>query len=308
MNSSTQRVTSSATDRIGYGAIHLDVTDRTRSVAFWREAVGLVERDAGDDQVILGTPERDLVVLHPGAQRGVQRGYAGLYHLALHVPTEAEFARTIARFALHRVGQSPTDHIFSKATYVTDPDGITVEVTFETPDRFAGAEISGRSIALIDDQGRRRGPTEALDLAPVMALYDEDEPPGPMDAATTIGHIHLYVGDLGANVAFYRDVVGFDEHMIMDAIGMADMSAGGVFPHRLAMNIWQGVGVPPAPLGTAGMRAAEMLVRDSEALSAIAARAGVTVDSDGTLDLRDPAGNRIRLTHDAAADPGPTPH
>ena len=41
-------------------------------------------------------------MLHAGADRGPQRGHSGLYHVALHLPDEREFARVIARLGAAR--------------------------------------------------------------------------------------------------------------------------------------------------------------------------------------------------------------
>src|SRR3712207_8883040 len=52
--------------------------------------------------VRLGAGGRALVVLHPGARGPVVREAAGLYHLALHLPSLAEFARVVARIQAAR--------------------------------------------------------------------------------------------------------------------------------------------------------------------------------------------------------------
>lgn len=114
---------------------------------------------------------------------------------------------------------------------------------------------------------------------------------------TFIGHVHLHVSDLDHAVAFYRDVVRFTEHAVMRPYGMADLAAGGTFPHRIAVNDWHGPHArQPAP-GTAGMRHFELTVADATAFAALTGRlvaAGVShaVVPDG-LRFADPAGNLI---------------
>ncbi len=293
--------TAVAADRITYGAVELDVTDIGRSLAFWRDLIGLAELARDESGAVrLGSGERDLIVLHPGAERPVLRGHAGLYHVALHLPDGPEFARILARLAALRASQAPTDHIFSMATYLTDPDGIGLELTLETPERFAGFEIGPGSIVVLDSDGRRRGPTEPLDLAPVLEWLGDRPLIEPFAPGATVGHVHLHVPDLAAGVAFHRDVIGFDEHMVMPAIGMADLSAGGRFPHRLALNVWNGPRAVQPPPGTAGMRRFTLRLRDAGALDAARERlvaAGIANEQgpDG-IETRDPAGNPLRLT------------
>jgi catechol-2,3-dioxygenase len=83
-------------DAITYGAVHLGVVDVGRSLAFWRDRVGLTELARSADDVELGAGGRALIVLHGGAVRPQLRGHAGLYHVALHLPSERELARAIA--------------------------------------------------------------------------------------------------------------------------------------------------------------------------------------------------------------------
>ena len=96
-HSTTPTVSSVESDFVTFGAVHLDVTDRERALAFWRDLVGLqMLRDDGD-VVVLGVPGRPLVVLHPGATSPLPRHTSGLYHLAIHVPTMEDFARELGR-------------------------------------------------------------------------------------------------------------------------------------------------------------------------------------------------------------------
>ena len=219
-------------ETITYGAVHLDVVDAERSLAFWRDLLGLAELSRSDEVVELGVDGRSLVVLHPGARRGPLRGHAGLYHLAIHLPNEEEFARVLARLAAARVPQAPTDHVFSKATYLSDPDGIQLELTLETPERMSEIEVGPASLVIRDSDGRVRGMTEPLDVDEVLSHLSDGELDRPLPSGTKVGHVHLHVSDLEAARRFYRDVIGFHEHTFVPGIGFADLGAGGRFPHR----------------------------------------------------------------------------
>ena len=205
----------------------------------------------------------------------------------------------LVRLARANVPQAPTDHIFSMATYLSDPDGIMLELALETPERYGSIEVGPRTITILDSEGRRRGATEPLDVAAAIAPLAGGEVEGPLPAGSYIGHVHLHVGDLQAAHHFYRDVIGFREHAYMGPIGMADLGAGGDFPHRIALNDWQGAGARQAPPGTAGMRRFDLILRDGglEQLAARAAAAGVPlVPAEGaTASLEDPAGNSLSV-------------
>lgn len=289
-------------DRLTYGAVHLDVLDLERSLAFWRDLIGLADLEGAGDGARLGVDGRPLIVLHPGADHRPLRGHAGLYHVAIHLPNEREFARVLARIAAAGVPQAPTDHVFSKATYLNDPDGIQLELTLETPERAGEVTVGPGSITIRDNEGRVRGMTEALDVREVLSHLDDGALDRPLPSGTTVGHLHLHVADLEATRSFYADVIGFQANTFVPAIGFADLSAGGRFPHRFAFNVWQGEGAPPTPAGTAGLRFFELIVEPGE-LAAIHARletAGHTAELQGdTLTTRDPSGNELRLAERA---------
>lgn len=269
-----------ASDALAYGAVHLNVTDHERSLLFWRDLIGLAQLGRDDDGALrLGVDDAELVVLHPGATRPVQRGYSGLYHLAIHMPSEAEFARILGRLFAARYPNAPTDHITHWATYLDDPDGINIEIAFETIDRVSTLEIVGGRPQIIDVEGRRHDMTEPLALEEVFSFREDDDVSGPLPEGARIGHVHLYVGDLEAAQAFYEEI-GFTRHMNAEDIGFADLSLGGTFPHRIAVNIWQGVGAPQAPEGTAGMRHFELISRDP---------------AEAKGELTDPAGNSLMV-------------
>src|ERR1700753_3340002 len=151
-----------AGETIAHGAVHLDVTDLPRALSFWRDLLGLTDLGEADAVARLGAGGRELIVLHAGAERPPQRGHSGLYHVALHLPDARDFPRVIARLAAARYPQAPTDHIFSQATYLDDPDGIGLELTLETPERVAEVEVRGAEFRLVDTGGGLRRPAGPL--------------------------------------------------------------------------------------------------------------------------------------------------
>src|ERR1700753_351383 len=151
-----------AGETIAHGAVHLDVTDLPRALAFWRDLLGLTDLGGADGVPRLAAGGRALIVLPAGAERPPRRGHSGLYHVALHLPDAREFARVIARLAAARYPQAPTDHIFSQATYLDDPDGIGLELTLETPERVAEVEVRGAEFRLVDTGGGLRRPAGPL--------------------------------------------------------------------------------------------------------------------------------------------------
>ena len=72
-----------------------------------------------------------------------------------------------------------------------------------------------------------------------------------IDPRVDIGHVHLKVADIDRALAFYRDVLGFEE---MQRYGdqAAFISAGG-YHHHIGLNTWESKGGSPPPPGTTGL-------------------------------------------------------
>jgi catechol 2,3-dioxygenase len=280
---------------ITFGSVHLDIQDLDQSVAFWRQLVGLNQLEMTDGSAALGVDDAPLVVLHASATRPVQRGYSGLFHLAIQLPNEPELARVIARLNAygHRFGAS--DHIVAKSLYLNDPDGIGLEIAFETPERVRSYwwnEGTDDPI-VIDAEGRRRQGVEPLDLAEVLAKLSDDDIRRTLPSGTNVGHLHVQVGDLDASYRFYRDGIGLTSNLYAPWAGYGDLGAGGRVAHRIALNTWQGAGIPPRPAGVAGMRSFTIRFASQERLREAVARIGNAEPRGDEYLARDPDGNAM---------------
>ena len=280
-----------------FGAVHLDVHRTDEQIAFWRDLIGMQVRRQEKDVIELGTATETLVALHPGARTPFKKGYSGLYHLAVHAPDEAEFARIAARLLRSRRPIAPTDHIMSKAIYLEDPDGMTVEVTLETPERMPEWKVhfEGRSVWVLDSEGRKRSPVEPLDMHDVLLHLAPDRIDEKLSPRAKVGHVHLHVGDIPKAAAFYEGL-GFLRTTYLPQHSMADFGAGGAFKHRVATNQWMGPNAPQAPPGTAGLRHFTIRFADRAKLdAALAKHPEAGPREDGYL-VQDPSGNKMVLT------------
>src|SRR5258708_16911113 len=77
----------------GRGAVHIAVTDGDRALRFYRDYVGLTPLDPGEGTIRMGAGNREIVVLHPGAERPAVPHTSGLYHLAILVPDRRDLPR-----------------------------------------------------------------------------------------------------------------------------------------------------------------------------------------------------------------------
>ena len=282
-------------EMITFGAVHLDIYNLARSIQFWRDLVGLHPLDATDGVTALGVDGNPLVILHPMATRPIQRGYSGLFHLAINLPSEAELARVIARVRAsgHRYGTS--DHIVAKSLYLHDPDGIGLEVTFETPERVRSFqwEEGTESPLVIDSEGRRRHGVEPLDVDEVLAKLPDHNIERRVPSGTIIGHLQFQVGNLEASYAFYRDKVGLIPSMYAPWGRYGDLGAGGPVGHRIALNMWHGIGAPPRPSDMAGLHSCTIRFAKEEDLKAAVTRIGNAEQHGDEYMVRDPDGNAL---------------
>ena len=288
------RAAAPSADFVTFGAVHLDITDAGQSLAFWRDRVGLQLRGQDADGALhLGTDEETLLVLHPGATSPARRGHAGLYHLAIHLPDEGEFARVLARLFDRRTFMSPTDHVFSKAIYLDDPDGLGLEFTLETPERLRSVRMTPMGPEVIDASGQRRSGRDPLDVRAVLSHLPDNDLDRPLPLGTRIGHMHLHVGEIAGNRRFYENDLGF---ILANDFGSGvDFHANGRFKHRMAINTWQGTGVTQPPAGTAGLRHFTIRFDTPQRLQGALERVDRSQPhADGHL-VHDPAGNAIVL-------------
>ena len=278
-----------------FGAVQLQVVDLQRSSEWWREVVGLRPLDDRTGTVDLGVDTDALVVLREGATSRTRRGYAGLYHLALVLPDAAAFAHTVARILASGERFGATDHLVAQSIYLQDPDGIGVELALETPERVRVARWLDTEPEIIDTEGRRRSGAEPLDLDRVLAAEEFDDLSVLLARGTRVGHVHLQVADFAASYRFYRDELGFVQENYAPQVGFGDLGAGRPMTHRIAVNVWQGSGVPPRPPAMAGMEQFTLRFASADRLAGVLDR----VDAEpraGAHIVRDPDGNAISLT------------
>ncbi|SMY07257.1 VOC family protein [Flavimaricola marinus] len=278
-------------DRLSWGVVELQVTDLDRAVAFWTSALGLIVRDTAAPGVALGTRVRTLIVLHPGAVVPVKAPFTGMYHLAIGMRSQAEFSRLLARLIQRNVPVAPTDHLMAKSLYLHDPDGLEIEITLETPERFSHFGDMSRGPRLYDVDGIVHSGRGPLDVRAELSHAAGADPMAPMAGDGYVAHLHFKVAALEPALNWF-ETLGFERHLTLDGWGFADMGAGAPNTHRLAMNTWAGPNRPPMPQDMAGLVHYELIAHGD-----LAATPHLRQDGDvrrGT----DPAGVAVTLRTD----------
>jgi len=261
------------------GPVELSVSDLERTLDYWQGVVGLrvLARDNG--RASLGT-DTELVrfVEEPGARSA--RGFAGLFHVALLLPSRRDLARWLAHAGQDRVAlEGLSDHAVSEAIYLRDPDEHGIEIYADRPRE----QWEGRVRELMT--------TLPLDVDSLFA--ELDKPQVVLPNGTVVGHTHLCVSDVADTVHFYGDELGFE---VMAQLGptAAFLAAGG-YHHHIGANTWESRDRPKAPAGTARLLEATIVVPDEAELERVADRLEVDVE-DGGITVEDPSGNPLLFT------------
>lgn len=203
--------------------VDLNVKDITTMRDFYRDEIGLNVIEEQDDVVVLGvdTPLIRLFKL----ENGLVNNAAGLYHLALLVPTQKVLGEIL--IALYQKGllSGASDHGYSEALYLNDPEGNGIEIYWDKPSEEWD----------VKEDGKIDGITIEIDAQNLLKLATE--PFTKMPQGTKMGHVHFKVNDLKETQAFYNDL-GFD--LKADYSTQAKFFAHGFYHHHIGANTWHG--------------------------------------------------------------------
>ena len=207
-----------------------------------------------------------------------------MYHFAVLLPERSALGRFAAHVSRLRIAIGMADHAVSEALYLTDPDGLGIEVYSDRPP----AEWPHRNRELIMT-------VDPLDLASLIDAGGGQAWDG-VPPRTTIGHVHLHVGSIDEAEAFYHKGLGFDKTMwnFPNALFLA---AGG-YHHHLGTNTW--APGPAAAANEARLLEWQLVVPDAAAVAeATESLRSAGYDAHDTPDgsvASDPWGVRLRLS------------
>jgi catechol 2,3-dioxygenase len=165
----------------------------------------------------------------PGAKPVPTRGRVGLFHFAILLPDRKSLGRFVNHLGEINARAGASDHLVSEAFYLQDPDNLGIEVYADRP-RSTWRRV-GKELMMASD------PIDAVSL-----VAAADGRWAGMPAGTTMGHVHLHVGDIAEASAFYSEALGFDR-TVWSYPGALFLSAGG-YHHHLGTNVWAGRNAP----------------------------------------------------------------
>lgn len=270
------------------GGVRLQVSDLEKSIQYYETVIGMRVISRTDASAKLGPHGEDRTLIQldelKGARAVPRRGLLGLYHFAILLPDRAALGSFVAHLAEIGAYAGMSDHLVSEALYLTDPDGLGIEV-YADRDRSTWTAVNDQIVIA----------TKPLDVENLIAASKGKKWEG-IPAGTVIGHVHLYVGDIDDAASFYHNGLGFDK-MVWNYPGALFMSAGG-YHHHLGVNTWTG-GSPKATDADARLLDWELVLPSSENAAEAAGaleKAGYSVEREGdTVRARDPWGTALKF-------------
>lgn len=204
--------------------ITLNIQDLNKMKDFYINTLGMKLIEESEAGFVAGfegsTHTFTFEVLENG--RVAAQSEAGLFHIAILLPTRADFGRFIKYMFDRQIPLSGGDHLVSEATYLVDPEGNGIEVYVDR-DRDTWTWSNGQ--VSMD--------TLALDFAGIVESSGNTEWAG-MPEGTIIGHLHLK-GGVAIDPEFYGNY-GFE---IATHVMSAYFMGSNKYHHHIAVNKWQ---------------------------------------------------------------------
>jgi catechol 2,3-dioxygenase len=277
--------------------VRLDVADLSRSAEFYERVLGLPLISREHDTALLGADaQRPTLELRALAEpTALAPRSTGLFHVAWLHPSRAALAETVRRIAGARWPiDGASDHGVSEALYLSDPDGLGIEIYADRPRETWQRPPGGHGVVMV---------TLALDIDDLLAQAT-DAPSESVAAGTAIGHVHLKVADVPQATAFFRDVLGLEEQALLPSA--AFLSAGG-YHHHIGLNSWQSAGASASPPSAPGLREIGFELGSEQGMEELRERVAATTpaalqsqDAEA-IALEDPDGIRLTFADDAGA-------
>jgi len=275
-------------DATRLGRVVLQIADLERSVAYYRDVIGLavIRRETGRAE--LGADGTVLVELRErrNAAPAPLHGRLGLYHFAILLPDRSALGRFVRHLAEKRIAAGASDHLVSEALYLRDPDGLGIEVYADRP----------RGTWRVSD-GELVMSTSPLDLGDLTRASEGLAWTGA-PAGTVIGHVHLHVGGLEKASEYYHESLGLDR-MVWSYPGALFLAAGG-YHHHLGLNTWAGEAPAPGE-HEAQLVEWEMMLPAGElpgVVESLQSRGHTAEAQDAGYLTRNPWGTALRLSPD----------
>ncbi|MDT2736445.1 VOC family protein [Enterococcus pseudoavium] len=268
------------------GRVALKVANLEKMTRFYQDVIGLQVLDQNTSQSTLGIRDTVLLELHKVQAPLPVTPKTGLYHVAFLLPSRKDLGNALLHYLqvdAPLIGAS--DHGYSEALYLTDPEGNGIEVYYDKPQSEWDIRADGEIV----------GVTLEMDAEAVIAAGDNRWTGFPM--GTTVGHVHLKVADLMQTEQFFTEVLGLS---LKNNFGdQAKFFATGDYHHHIGSNIWLGKNIPAMTENDLGLDYFSFTVPNQAELDRLENhwknQIDYTKDESGSLIVVDPNGITLKF-------------
>ncbi|WP_040929421.1 VOC family protein [Nosocomiicoccus massiliensis] len=228
--------------------ITLNIRDLSKMKDFYINILGMKLIEESESGFVAGfeggTHTFTFEVLENG--RVAAQSEAGLFHIAILLPTRSDLGRFIKYMFGRQIPLSGGNHLVSEATYLVDPEGNGIEVYVDRdPDTWSWSN------------GQVVMDTLALDFDGIIESSRNTEWSG-MPEGTIIGHLHLK-GGVMIDPEFYGNY-GFE---IATKVMSAYFLGSNKYHHHIAVNNWHSNKARIDAMNTYGLKSFNISVPDA---------------------------------------------
>lgn len=203
----------------------LNVKDLSKMRPFYENILGLtsIAQTETSETYEIGDSEHTITLKQISNPIEENRRAAGLYHIALLLPTKESLADFLWHMHQNNIQFGAGDHHVSEALYLTDPEGNGYEYYIDRePSHW---QWTGDKVYMT---------TEQVDVNALVGHRSSEGFKG-LPNGTVFGHLHLRTHDLQGALPFYTQTIGLD--VVTDYPGALFMS-DRKYHHHIAVNVW----------------------------------------------------------------------
>lgn len=280
------------------GMVHLKVNNLEEQVRFYKMALKMTVITKTDDYAILG--DKNLTpLLYLRRKDNLKRYHntSGLYHFALLYPNEKELAKAVAWLMSINYPNHPTDHGYSKTTYLKDLEGNDIELYIRTAERAKFIIKDGEAKVQYND-GKITDGRDFLDLEELYSHISSDDVLDSPLENMQMGHVHLYGYKIEEMQEFYTNVIGYAKGAYMPYFKMSDVSLTKEEYHVIAFNAWKNT-TTKAPEDALGLDYYTIKISDKKAYEDLLERIKVAkiniIAENNEIFILDPSEIKLKL-------------
>ncbi|GGI40705.1 VOC family protein [Mammaliicoccus stepanovicii] len=207
--------------------IILNVRDLEKMKVFYESVLGLdiIEQDHEHIQFRIGKSEHTITLKSLLDGRTPSMREAGLFHVALLLPTRSDLANFLVHVSRLNVQIGAGDHIVSEALYLNDPEGNGIEVYCDRDSQSWNWK-----------NGQVKMDTVELNIENLIQASSNNGW-NRMPNGAVLGHLHLKTHDIEEAKPFYLNILNLD--VVVGNFPKALFMSSKDYHHHIAINTWQ---------------------------------------------------------------------